>query len=202
MFNKKSEIDGRPGPELQPGNDPGQASPNALVSVGVSKSNIDRSPSNSVIDEWLKMTGDLESDGDIMVKGAVHGNIRCKLLIVDKNASVEGNITVDELFVRGATNGLIRAARVVIEKTACVTSEIHHRTVAIEEGAIVNGALCYDESASNVDQLVKATAALDQPTAMPQNSRLKERLATAGKPFDSKDVVLPINHHVDAFLKN
>ncbi|MGI9524028.1 MAG: bactofilin family protein [Hyphomicrobiaceae bacterium] len=202
MFSKKPEIDGRPGPELHHGNYQGQVSQNALVSVGVPKSNNGRSPSNSVIDEWLTMTGDLESDGDIMVKGAVHGNIRCKLLIVDENASVEGAITVDELFVRGATLGVIRATRVVIEKTACVNSEIHHRTVAIEEGAIIKGALCYDESASDVDQLVKATAALDQPAAMSRNSRLKDRLETAGKPFESNDAVLPINQNVDAFLKN
>jgi cytoskeletal protein CcmA (bactofilin family) len=44
----------------------------------------------SIINEWLTMRGDLESEGDILVRGKVHGNVICRLLVMDTDAVVEG----------------------------------------------------------------------------------------------------------------
>jgi cytoskeletal protein CcmA (bactofilin family) len=95
----------------------------------------------SIINEWLTMRGDLESEGDLLVKGKVHGNIICKLLVVDIGAVIKGTIKAHEVVIRGATRGLIQAHRVRIEKTARVESEIYQDTIAIEEGARFKGAL-------------------------------------------------------------
>ena len=95
----------------------------------------------SIINEWLTMKGDLESEQDILVKGRVHGNIQCKLLIIDTDAFVEGGIVADEVIVRGKTKGTIKAKRVKLEKTAHVDSEISHESFSAEEGARITGAL-------------------------------------------------------------
>lgn len=95
----------------------------------------------SIINEWLTMRGDLESSGDILVKGKVHGNIRCRMLIIDAEAQVEGGIESDEVVIRGQTRGVIRSKRVRVEKTGSVDSEIHHETFSSEEGAKVRGSL-------------------------------------------------------------
>lgn len=95
----------------------------------------------SIINEWLTMRGDLESEQDILVKGRVHGNIQCKLLIIDADAFVEGGITAEEVIVRGKTKGTIKAKRVRLEKTAHVDSEISHESFSAEEGARITGAL-------------------------------------------------------------
>ena len=95
----------------------------------------------SIINEWLIMRGDLESEGDILVKGKVHGNIVCKLLIIDVEAIIEGSILADEVVIRGATRGIIKARRVRLEKAANVDSEIFHDTFAAEEGARIKGSL-------------------------------------------------------------
>lgn len=97
----------------------------------------------SIINEWLTMRGDLESSGDILIKGKVLGNIRCKMLIIDKDAHVEGRIDTEEVVIRGATRGLIHSNIVRIENTARVNSEIYHVTFSTEEGARVRGSL-YD----------------------------------------------------------
>lgn len=100
----------------------------------------------SIINQWLVMRGDLESEGDIVVKGKVHGNITCKLLIVDGEAMIEGIIAADEVVIRGTTRGVIKARAVRIEKTARVESEIYHETFAAEQGARIKGSLRgYDE---------------------------------------------------------
>lgn len=105
-----------------------------------------REQNYSIINEWLKMKGDLESEGDILVKGKVHGNIKCNLLIIDVDALVEGGITAEEVVIRGTTKGIINATKVRLEKTAHVDSEICHNTFSAEEGARIKGALTYKEN--------------------------------------------------------
>lgn len=90
---------------------------------------------SSVIDEWLSITGNLQTDGDVLVNGKVHGDVRCKLLIVGQQAEVEGLVVADEVVVRGAARGVIRANRVRIEKSSRVDSEVFHRALCVEEGA-------------------------------------------------------------------
>ncbi len=105
-----------------------------------------RESNYSIINEWLKMKGDLESEGDILVKGKVHGNIKCNLLIIDVDAFVEGGITADEVVIRGTTKGVINATKVRLEKTAHVDSEICHNVFSAEEGARIKGALHYKDN--------------------------------------------------------
>ncbi len=103
------------------------------------------SAAHSVVDAGLTMKGDLESEGDILVKGKVIGNIRCKLLIIEVDALVEGGVEAEEVVVRGNTRGTLQADRVRLEKTANVDSEIFHRSFAAEEGARIKGTLQYKD---------------------------------------------------------
>ena len=99
----------------------------------------------SIVNSKLTMKGDLESDGDILVKGKVLGNIKCKLLIVDIDALVDGGVEAEEIVIRGKTKGTIRANRVKLEKTATVDSEIEHHIFSAEEGARIKGAMKFME---------------------------------------------------------
>ena len=103
----------------------------------------------SIVNKHLIMKGDLESEGDILVKGKVIGNIKCKLLIVDINALVDGGIEAEEIVIRGSTKGTIRANRVKLEKSATVDSEIEHHVFSAEEGARIKGAMRYFEEPIN-----------------------------------------------------
>ncbi|MDX2157864.1 MAG: polymer-forming cytoskeletal protein [Hyphomicrobiaceae bacterium] len=120
---------------------PAYAQPNQAISVSTRS----RESNYSIINEWLKMKGDLESEGDILVKGKVFGNIQCNLLIIDVDALVEGGITADEVVIRGKSKGVINANKVRLEKTAHVDSEICHNTFSAEEGARIKGALKFKE---------------------------------------------------------
>jgi cytoskeletal protein CcmA (bactofilin family) len=101
--------------------------------------NIIGAPTRSVIDAWLQITGNLQSEGEVQVDGQVHGDIRCAHLTVGRDARITGNITAEEVVVRGTVTGLIRANRVILQDTAQVDSEIVHKKLAIEEGATFEG---------------------------------------------------------------
>lgn len=136
MFNKKS--DNLQGTITVIGHDRTTSSSSALTPSAYANT----AESNySIINEFLVMKGDLESDADILIKGKVHGNIRCKMLIIDAGALVEGGVEAEEIVVRGAAKGVMRAKRVRFEKTADVDSEIYHQSFAAEEGAKIRGAL-------------------------------------------------------------
>ncbi len=123
----------------------------------------------SIVNELLSMRGDLESEGDILIRGKVHGSIICKLLIIDTQAAVEGGIEADEVIIRGATRGTIKAKRVRIEKTANIDSEIVHESFAAEEGARIRGALRHidDVKNSDADSVKKSNGGTMHFEAMP-----------------------------------
>jgi len=93
----------------------------------------------SVIDAWLTITGNLQSEGEVQVDGQVQGDIHCAHLTVGKDASIAGNIVAEEVVVRGKVKGTIRANRVILQDSAQVDSEIFHKRLAIEEGARFDG---------------------------------------------------------------
>ena len=105
---------------------------------------------HSIVDECLTMKGDLESDGDILVKGKVIGNITCKLLIIDNDALVEGGITCEEVVVRGRAKGQIRAEKVRLERSADVDCEIAQKNFSAEEGARIKGSLRFLDASESI----------------------------------------------------
>ena len=110
-----------------------------------------RASGHSIVDECLTMKGDLESEGDILVKGKVYGNIRCKVLIIDTDALVEGGVEAEEVIIRGNSKGTVKATRVRLEKSASVDSDICHQTFSAEEGARIKGALRFKEDPLGAD---------------------------------------------------
>ena len=118
----------------------------------------------SIINEWLTMRGDLESEGDILVKGKVYGNIRCKMLIADLGALIEGGVEAEELVVRGTLRGTIKVKRIRLEKSAVVDGEIHHDTFSAEEGARIIGTLKANEPVAGTLHPLPVRAAQAQTT--------------------------------------
>jgi cytoskeletal protein CcmA (bactofilin family) len=112
-----------------------QASEPSRIHVG--------SPTLSVIDAWLTITGNLESQGDLRVEGQISGDIRCANLVIGRDAAVSGDIVAEEAVVRGKVKGTIRANRVILQDTACVESTIYHKVLSVNEGASFDGQSCH-----------------------------------------------------------
>lgn len=95
----------------------------------------------SIVSGNLKITGDMESAGDIQVDGQVDGDIRTGKLTIGADAVVNGCIRADEVMVSGTVNGAIKAGIVKLYTSARVTGDISHESLAIEAGAFIQG-LC------------------------------------------------------------
>ena len=137
LFNKKAE--GELMADLSAIKRPSIGAANATERGTPAVRNINSVPTRSVIDAWLQITGNLESDGEVQVDGQINGDIRCAHLTVGRDARVAGNIIAEEVVVRGKVTGLIRANRVILQDTAQVDSEIVHNKLSIEEGAMFEG---------------------------------------------------------------
>ena len=111
LFNKKPEE------EVMHDFSTGKRTSNGTVATVESITSAQRkinnsAPTRSVIDAWLTITGNLQSEGEVQVDGQINGDIRCAHLIVGRDATVNGNITAEEVVVRGKVTGVIRANRV------------------------------------------------------------------------------------------
>jgi len=112
----------------------------------------DPGSSHSVIDEWLTMRGDIETDGNIHVKGRVFGNISCVSIIVEDGAIVDGEIQAEDVSIRGQTSGTITGKSIKLESSAVVESDIFHQSFACEQGARIEGRLSFKSAASEAGQ--------------------------------------------------
>ena len=147
LFNKKSDgasadrraLEGRP---AEPATAPSR------VQIGA--------PTQSVIDAWLTITGNLESQGDVRVEGQVAGDIRCANLVIGRDATVSGDIVAEEAVVRGKVKGTIRANRVILQDTACVESAIYHKVLSVDEGASFDGQSCHRQQPQQEEEEASA----------------------------------------------
>ncbi len=104
-----------------------------------SKSSADKPAPPSIISTDLKITGDLNSEGEVQIDGTVNGDIKTKTLLVGKTAVIKGEIVADAVRILGHVNGQIKARKVILAKTAHVVGDILHEDLSIETGAFLEG---------------------------------------------------------------
>jgi cytoskeletal protein CcmA (bactofilin family) len=107
----------------------------------------DRRTAPSIIASDCALLGDVTSEGEVQIDGAVKGDVRCKVLVVGHGGTVTGQIAADEVRVLGTVVGDIRAHAVHLAPTASVRGAIVHDSLTIEAGAVVEG-LCQHVEAS------------------------------------------------------
>jgi cytoskeletal protein CcmA (bactofilin family) len=93
----------------------------------------------SLLSTDLEVTGNLHSHGEIQIDGVVNGDIKSDVLIVGESAHVNGEITAESVRVHGQVTGQIKATSVSLAKTAHVLGDILHGSLAIEQGAFLEG---------------------------------------------------------------
>jgi cytoskeletal protein CcmA (bactofilin family) len=93
----------------------------------------------SIVSADLTIEGHLNSNGEIQVDGVVHGDIRCKALIVGVKGSVTGEVMAQTVRMHGSIKGMIRAKSVFLASTARMSGDVEHESLAIEPGAYMEG---------------------------------------------------------------
>jgi cytoskeletal protein CcmA (bactofilin family) len=97
----------------------------------------------SVISNDLKIIGQgplkIITRGTLQVDGEVAGDVAGAEIIIGEQGKVTGTIAAERVIVRGTTSGVIRAMTVALQASARVEGDIHHMSLAIEEGAEFDG---------------------------------------------------------------
>jgi len=99
-------------------------------------------PGKSVISNDLKIIGQglkIISRGTLQVDGEVEGDVAGAEIIIGELGKVTGTVSAERVIVRGRTSGVIRAMTVALQASARVEGDIHHMSLAIEEGAEFDG---------------------------------------------------------------
>jgi cytoskeletal protein CcmA (bactofilin family) len=86
-------------------------------------------------------TGKLNFQGVVRIDGVFNGEIESEgMLIVGKDARIEGRLHVNELVLSGNFIGEAAVAhRATIHKTGVFTGTMHAKALVLEEGAMLEG---------------------------------------------------------------
>ena len=89
----------------------------------------------SLVAEGVTLRGDLATEGDLHLDGAVEGDVRVGQLTVGESGEVTGTIQANGVEIRGRVTGTITAGHVRLWATARVDGDIISSELAIEAGA-------------------------------------------------------------------
>jgi cytoskeletal protein CcmA (bactofilin family) len=121
----------------------------------------------SVISNDLKIIGQglkIISQGTLQVDGEVEGDVRGTEVIIGEKGRVTGTVAAERVIVRGMISGVIRGLTVTLQASSRVEGDIHHMSLAIEQGAEFDGRCKRPADASELNlDLDGPVAAVPQP---------------------------------------
>jgi len=105
----------------------------------------------TIIGQSIKVKGDFQGQGNIIIDGSVDGSIKTQsfLLIGDK-AMIIADIEAKDAKISGDITGNIKVKGYLeITKTAKINGDIETSLISIERGAIINGKCNSQQSQNN-----------------------------------------------------
>jgi cytoskeletal protein CcmA (bactofilin family) len=93
----------------------------------------------SVLAADLVFEGNITGDGELLIDGAVKGDIHVSRLVIGEHAHVEGVIRGAHIEVRGHVHGNIEGKAVRLLESAHVEGDITHEQLSIDVGAFFQG---------------------------------------------------------------
>ena len=79
------------------------------------------------------------SQGTLQVDGEIEGDVGGAEVIIGEKGRVSGTVAAERVIVRGTISGVIRGATVTLQSSSHVEGDIHHMSLAIEQGAEFDG---------------------------------------------------------------
>lgn len=95
----------------------------------------------SIISPILKITGNLDSSGDVHIDGEIHGDITSGALTISQGGKSKGTIKSNFVQIHGQHDGDIEAKSIKLTATAKVLGNISYEELTVETGAFIEGAL-------------------------------------------------------------
>ena len=103
----------------------------------VISSNLKSTP--TIIAHDLKIEGNITGSGVVEIEGHVKGNVHCNIIALREGGFVEGSIVAESLSIMGRFEGTIKTKNINISSKAQVSGEIEYDSLAVEDGAYIDG---------------------------------------------------------------
>ncbi|MBI4276767.1 polymer-forming cytoskeletal protein [Candidatus Uhrbacteria bacterium] len=102
-----------------------------------------KSPAETIIGPSVKVDGDFTGQGNIIVEGIVHGNVKTDHDVrVGEQAKIQAHIRAANASVAGEVRGNIKVKdRLELASTAKVFGDIETKVIQVASGAVINGKL-------------------------------------------------------------
>ncbi len=121
----------------------------------------------------LLFEGNISGDGELLIDGAVKGDIHVARLVVGERAHVEGTIRGGIIEIRGTVNGNIEGKAVRLLESAHVEGDITHEQLSIDVGAFFQGR-CQQFRPAPTQAAPQQVALADQTAPAPQTANVIE----------------------------
>ena len=121
------------------------------------QSNKTNSSMSSILGPELKIDGNIDVKGDLLIYGKVTGNVTSKGTINSaKSSLVEGNITADNASIHGIVKGdLIIKNKVLLGSGSHLEGNLQAAIITIEEGAKFDG-MCHMIQENKEDKKIQS----------------------------------------------
>jgi cytoskeletal protein CcmA (bactofilin family) len=93
----------------------------------------------SILGPDLIFEGSISGEGELLVDGAVKGDIHVSRLVIGEHAHVEGTVRGGAVEIRGRVIGNVEGKAIRLLETAHVEGDITHEQLSIDVGAFFQG---------------------------------------------------------------
>lgn len=112
-----------------------------MLGIGSGKNQNNDGATVNLIGSGTKITGDINSSGDIRIDGTLTGNLITNgKFVLGANGLVEGNITCTNADLSGEVRGTVTVNETLsLKQTAKINGDMITSKLSIEPGAVFNG---------------------------------------------------------------
>jgi cytoskeletal protein CcmA (bactofilin family) len=134
MFTRTPSTDPRP-------LEPRRANGSATI-AGPFSADARATPDKSVIGNDLKIVGQglkIFGRGVLQIDGEIEGDVQGAQVIVGEKGKVTGVVAAVNVIIRGTVSGVVCGKEVALQGSSHVQGDVHHMSLAIEQGAMFEG---------------------------------------------------------------
>lgn len=144
-------------------------------------------PNATVLGAETVLEGNIVTSGALTILGTVNGAVQAAQCVIEESGAVHGPIVAETLVIRGQVVGQICSMQVTVAAGSTVEGDILNQSIAIENGAAINGKITRSEDPlSDWQKMWSAEAAqADATLATGPSSATPALEASASERFSS-----------------
>ena len=93
----------------------------------------------TLIAAGLKVSGRMGGNVDVIIEGAIDGEVSARHIVVGAAAEIDGSIKAHLIDIAGHVRGRVEAMTINVAESARINAVLYHTVLNVERGAVVKG---------------------------------------------------------------